>query len=268
MAEITLRIGVRRFRGPVTVPLLVTVGERIMSSHEIARWAERHGTGSPLFLPAETDELEHWITVSDQVMNSGRALLLARMMTDDGALSEQLPRRVPGWLRRPLRGLSRMGVIHLRRKYSGSSRPLEEHEGELRARLEDIRVRTCTRIRADGAPSFSYADITLAASLQFVCPVADSYVQLGPSYACCVEPSCPRARVCRSSRMARPNLRYVNAFSAAHQLSRRACLKPLVPNVARLCRRAWRKGVRAPLGSETPPQQMGFRRFAPTAARI
>lgn len=175
VAEVTLRLAARRLRGPVTVPLLVTEGRTIMGSHEIARWAEERGTGSPLFPP--TDQVDRWITVSDAIMEAGRALLLDRLSTDVDALGEQLPPLVPAPLRRPLSGAARLGVLHLRRKYGTRGRTAEAHEIALRGRLEEVRRRVTGRV----PDLFSYADITLAASLQFIRPVADEHIHLGPA---------------------------------------------------------------------------------------
>lgn len=175
LAEVTLRLAARRLRGPVTVPLLVTEGRTIMDSHEIARWAEERGTGAPLF--READEVDRWIEVSDAIMASGRALLLDRLSTDADALAEQLPPFVPAPLRRPLSGSARLGVLHLRRKYGTQERAADAHETALRGRLEEVRARITNR----AAGLFSYADITLAASLQFILPVAEEHIHLGPA---------------------------------------------------------------------------------------
>jgi glutathione S-transferase len=175
LAEITLRLAARRLRGPVTVPLLVTEGRTIMDSHAIARWADERGTGAPLF--PEADEVDRWMAVSDAIMASGRALLLDRLSTDVEALAEQLPPGVPAPLRRPLSGSARLGVVHLRRKYATRERTTDAHETALRGRLEEVRA----RITGRSPGLFSYADITLATSLQFVLPVADAHIHLGPA---------------------------------------------------------------------------------------
>lgn len=175
-AELTLRLALRRLRGRVTVPALVHGGERLMGSDDIARHAEARGSGATLFVP----QVETWMAVSERLMISGRALLLPRMARDTEALAEQLPKAVPRALRGAFAPAARMGVAHLMTKYEVHEEDGAEHEHAMRSDLSLVRtaLRGGKHLLGD---RLSYADITIAAALQFVCPVDDRFIHLGPA---------------------------------------------------------------------------------------
>lgn len=181
IGDARLRAAARRPAGLVTVPLLVDGDQVIMSSFDIARHAERIGKGPPLFPEDVADAVITWNERSDAVMIAGRAMLLGRMQASRAALREQLPPFVPRVLRGLLTPIASMGVRHLVRKYDVRAGEEARHEDATRASLDLVRA-----ARADGRPflagdTFSYADITMAASLQFVLPVAERYIALGPA---------------------------------------------------------------------------------------
>src|SRR5688572_23771052 len=60
VGELALRIAARRASGPVTVPLLVDGDAVLMDSVAIARRAEAHGRGAPLFPPAHGRAIDAW----------------------------------------------------------------------------------------------------------------------------------------------------------------------------------------------------------------
>jgi len=181
IGEPALRLAARRPFGHVTIPLLLDGAEALMGSFEIARRAERDGRGAPLFPPEREVEIAAWNERSDLVMTSGRAMLLPRMLQSPEALAEQLPPFVPGPLRPALRGLASTGVRYLQRKYD--IRPGEEarHEDHSRTGLDALRAALSGGRRHLLGEGLSYADIVMAASLQFVLPVADRYISLGPA---------------------------------------------------------------------------------------
>lgn len=177
--ELALRIAARRWRGVVTIPLLVDGDERIMDSVGIARYAERHGTGSPLFPPEHEEAIAEWNERSDQLMRAGRAMLLPRMAGHVGALREQLPPFVPAFLRPVLRPLASSGVAWLMRKYKTSIESEAAHEARAREGLDALRAALHHREHLVGE-DFTFADIAMATSLQFFLPVAATYIPLGP----------------------------------------------------------------------------------------
>jgi glutathione S-transferase len=181
LAELSLRLAARRLRGRVTVPLLVQGHTALMNSDAIARHAEQAGSGAPLF-PAEHEaRLSRWMDVSESLMVAGRALLLPRLLDDAQALAEQLPRAVPGMARSGLRGIAAGGVHHLMRKYGVRKADAAHHEDLARGALAQLRAGIASaRSHLVGA-RLTYADITLAAALQFVLPVGDRFIALGPA---------------------------------------------------------------------------------------
>lgn len=178
-------LGERRLRRaarqtPATVPLLVDGDEVLMSSFAIARYAERTGTGAPL-IPDEHDAaITAWNARSDAVMTAGRALLLGRMRTSRAALREQLPAFVPRVLRPALTGVAAAGVTHLVRKYAIDTAAVADHEATCRDGLDALRAALAGGLHLVGG-RLSYADIAMAAALQFILPVDGRYIALGPA---------------------------------------------------------------------------------------
>lgn len=179
LGELRLRIVARRMSGIVTVPLLVHDGQVLMDSFAIARHAEQHGRGTLLFPPGREDEIAAWNEQSEIIMVAGRALLLPRIAASPAALREQLPPFVPASWRSGLEPLAASGVRHLVRKYQTSALEAAEYEARARAALE--RLQAALREREWLLDTFSFADITMATSLQFILPVAERYISLGPA---------------------------------------------------------------------------------------
>lgn len=179
LSEPALRWRLRRARGRVTVPVLFAEGEAYTDSFDIAEYAERRGGGPPLFRRGLERAIAGWNQVSEAAMRAGRALVSFRVAGDPQAQSEALPDRVPGPLRRPLGPVARVGIRFLQKKHAVSD---DEHVSRalLRARLGELRAAL-----ADGRHfllgEFSYADIAMAAALQFVHPVDDRRIRLGPA---------------------------------------------------------------------------------------
>lgn len=181
LGEIALRIAARRARGLVTVPLLVQGDEVLMDSVAIARYAERNGEGAPLFPAAHDHEITAWNQRSEEVMTSGRAMLLPRLEQSSGALREQLPPFVPNVLRPALQPLASSGVSYLSRKYGIRGEDGPAHEARARAALDALRAALADGRERLVGDTLSFADITMATALQFIRPVADRYITLGPS---------------------------------------------------------------------------------------
>jgi glutathione S-transferase len=179
LSEPGLRWRLRRARGAVSVPVLFADGEAYTDSFDIAHYAERRGAGAPLFRRGLEAAIVRWNRLSDAAMRAGRALVAFRVEGDPQARGEALPDLVPRALRRPLDPVARLGVRFLARKYHFSD---DEHgyRAELRARLVEMRD-ALSDGRGHLLGEFSYADIAMAAALQFVAPVADEHLRLGPA---------------------------------------------------------------------------------------
>jgi glutathione S-transferase len=180
-AEVTLRVALRRFPRRVTVPLFMAHGVALMGSDDIARHAERNGSGSPLFPPAREDEIARWMQRSEVLMVSGRAMLLPRLGNDPEALREQLPPFVPGVLRGALQWMASAGLHHLMGKYGTRHSAESEHQDGSRTALDEVRAALAGGTRYLVGDELSYADLTIAAALQFILPVDQRYIALGPA---------------------------------------------------------------------------------------
>ena len=181
LGEPALRWAARRGRGRVTVPLLVTRDARLCDSLSIAQWADRVGAGEPLFPPAVTSEVDAWNRRSEMLMEAGRALLLPRLLANDRALREQLPPFVPRALRATMQPVAAMAARHLMRKYGIVADRVGVLEDTVRDGLRAVRAALVRDGRHLVAGRFTYADVAMATALQFIVPVSDAYMPLGPA---------------------------------------------------------------------------------------
>jgi glutathione S-transferase len=174
LGELGLRRKVGRWSGIVSVPVLTDDdGSVIADSGEIARWADRHGTGPAMFPPASDSEVVDFITLSDRGLAAGRALSLLRVLEDNEALVEMVPRKlrgIPG-----TRALARFGVARTLRKYRGL-RDLDDARAALAAVLDDLRAALAKASASSGVKTllgrFTFADVAVAQVLAFVEPPA------------------------------------------------------------------------------------------------
>jgi glutathione S-transferase len=174
LGEAALRVRLRRFSGKITVPVLFTEdGRALGDSFEIARFAEEVGRGATLFPAGREAEIARWNARSEEILRAGRALSVAKAMDEPAAREEALPRGVPGALR-PLMG--RAGVALLRAKYGLGL----DREAEVKIIVEGLREwRAALGGRRYLGDALSYAEVTMAVSLQLAAPVADAYIRLG-----------------------------------------------------------------------------------------
>jgi glutathione S-transferase len=179
LGEPRLRAAVKKWTGRVTVPVLVTDdGAIITDSYEIALYAERHGSGTPLFPREYLDRIAEWNTRSDEAMAAGRAALVARLASDPAALLESLPK--PARSLGPVSmAMAKMGVRFFQKKYDLDAIGSAGIE-TFRAALDALR-RNLSEDRSYLLETFSYADITMAVLLQAVVPVGDEFIKLGPA---------------------------------------------------------------------------------------
>lgn len=188
VGELELRRRLRRWRGPVSVPVLLPEGEAaIADSWAIARWADQREGEARLFPPERLADIERWHRRSDEAMAAGRALSLTRVLADDGALDELTPRplRRFGAL---TRAITRAGTARTRRKYGGDLRGDAEHLAIQTGFLDELRAALGPDPAAAPATllgAFTFADISAAQALAFVRPPADPILRLGPRSRLC-----------------------------------------------------------------------------------
>lgn len=110
-------LGERRLRRLVgkrvhraTVPVLLAGDEVIIGSWDIARYADRHGRGSPL-IPADSEtEIRRWFDTAEHTMSKARARTVAALLANDQALMEGFPPGVPRVMHTLLLPVARYGM--------------------------------------------------------------------------------------------------------------------------------------------------------------
>jgi glutathione S-transferase len=179
-------VGERRLRrlvGPgkprATVPVLIDDGQVLSESWDIAIHADRIGAGSKLVPPEQEPAIRAWIERADAAMQSGRALIMARLHASPGALDEAAPPFVPKWGRPLFRPVARWATGAFIRKYGSKVDATQENTRALRTVLDALRaaVKPGTTYLLG---SFTYADIVMATLLQGIAPVDDRFIRLGP----------------------------------------------------------------------------------------
>lgn len=177
IGEPALRLKTRRWRGNVTVPVLVDdAGHVYDDSAAIARFADSVGEG-PLLFPREHEAaIAHWIAVSERALEAGRVLSLHRTLDDPEALRELVPRQLRDALGRVATSIGRLGVQRTLRKYGAQRRAVADHEQVARAALDELRAAlaasSATSTPKTILPTFTFADVAATQMLSFVTPPA------------------------------------------------------------------------------------------------
>ena len=174
-----VRVRTRKLSGTMTVPILIADGAVLADSLEIARYADSHGSGPALFPSGHESEVERWNGKSERLMEAGRPLTTFRVGQSAAAKKEAAPpfARSLG----PVAGmLASTGVSYIVRKYGLRAESVDDYRERMREVLLELRAGLGggRDYLLDG---LSYADIAMAAALQFVEPVADRYIRLGPA---------------------------------------------------------------------------------------
>ncbi len=185
VGEPGLRWKLARWRGTVSVPVLtLDDGDVIVDSADIARWADLHGDGPTLFPVAHAAAMATYIASSEQALAAGRARSLLRVLDDDDALLEMVPRGIARAIGRA--ASVRIGAIGIRRtlrKYRAGS-DASAHERTLVGILDQLRealaASPASTTPATLFGSFSFADIAMAQALAFVSPPSFG-LRIGPA---------------------------------------------------------------------------------------
>ena len=175
LGEPLLRVKLRRWAGTVTVPVLTCDdGSVLADSADIARWADQRGDGPQLFPGEQEAAIAHFIERSEAGLRAGRALALRRMLEDDEALAEMVPRSLRRHLRPIAVRVGRLGIARTLRKYGAFDAGPEEHEHVLVGVLDELRQRLAT---ASDTPRtllgrLTFADVAMSQVLAFIAPPA------------------------------------------------------------------------------------------------
>ncbi|EYF05193.1 glutathione S-transferase family protein [Chondromyces apiculatus] len=179
VGDLRLRWLLRKPTGRVSVPVLEDGGDIYGDSFQIARHAEAIGAGRPLFPAGHEAEIAAWNLLSEQLLVTGRGVMLLGQIEDAQTALDALPPGVPEALKPVLAPLARRALSAFVDKYrmrdaAASHRP-----------VLDQTMAAFAKVLADGrrylvGGAFTYADITMAASLQGVSPVDERYMPVGP----------------------------------------------------------------------------------------
>ncbi len=174
ISKLAMRLRLNRWSTPITVPIGLVDGRVLNNSLDIAQYADEVGAAASL--KAGSPEVAQWDQLADECMQLGRFRLTSTYADDPRALKAAVPhpfRRLPGAL-----FLGKMGLRYMRKTY-----PLDVSL----AQVDDRIAQFLHRVReALGGGDYllsepSYADITVAATLQIVDPVPETYIPMEPS---------------------------------------------------------------------------------------
>ncbi len=181
IGEPALRKRLGKWRGPISVPLLLKADGSISDSFAIARYAEDIGSHPTSLFPAgHAEAITEWNQHSEEALFAGRALVTIRTMEDPIARAEAMPRMSPALSKALRLPFTAFGAAYLRHKYKYGKSPTP-HRAALSKSLCALRDTL-----ADGRPyligeTFSYADLAMATALQCVRPVTDEFIKLRPA---------------------------------------------------------------------------------------
>jgi len=171
LSELRLRWALGRWRGKVTVPvLLLDDGTVLDDSYDIVMWADAQA-GHRLIPPGSEAEVRHWNDVAERLLATGRLRTTARVLASPEALRDSLPPPV-GMLGPLGMAIGRDAARRLLDKYAGADElsVMTEALDTLRQALtrgEARPVRPEDRLLGD---RLTYADLTAAVGLSFVKP--------------------------------------------------------------------------------------------------
>jgi glutathione S-transferase len=179
IGDLRLRWASGRWRGPVTVPLLVDGTAVLMDSIAIARYADLRGSGPRLFPRDGAAEVSDWCRRIEPVMQRGRARVLAALLDNHEALAEAAPLAGVRPLRPLMAKLAAGAVRRLQRKYRAAARP-DDDARIVRPVIRDLETAIGAGTYLVGG-AFSFADIAAACAVQFILPVDPAHIRLGPA---------------------------------------------------------------------------------------
>lgn len=180
LGEPALRLKMRKVFGKVCVPVLFHEKQATGESIEIARFAEKNGSGKALFGVDRESQVAAWNERSDALLRGGRALVVFRTSDDEQAKEEALPSFIPGALKPMLSPVAKIGCEYLKMKYGTTAATTFDHESAMRDALDALR-RGLEGGKSYLLGDFSFADVAMAAALQAVSPVSDAYWPIGPA---------------------------------------------------------------------------------------
>ena len=184
---LTLRIRTANLKSPLTVPVLIDGGTQLTDSFDIALWAQAKNPQVTLIPDDQLECIAQWNALSEEALCAARALCVSKIAQNNAAKIESLPELIPQHLRPYSTPLVNRALAQLARKYRF---PLDENNQAALQTLERALQQLAQALERGGKPyilgDFSYADIVMATTLQFVRPVADEYIALGEATRACM----------------------------------------------------------------------------------
>ncbi|MEW6055697.1 MAG: glutathione S-transferase family protein [Bdellovibrionota bacterium] len=176
-----LRLKTRKLSGDLTVPVLIDDEHVFFDSFDIARWADQKSGDPTLFPAGRTGELLRYNALSETALDAGRALLLHQIKQNPQAQVENLPGFVPKPLRNSFRAMAQVGLSYLKKEFRVDYTNLELYELRICDVLSVLRERLAKSETGYLLGDFSYADIVMAVTLQFVKPIESPHIPLEPA---------------------------------------------------------------------------------------
>lgn len=176
VGEPMLRLKTGRWRGRISVPVLLTPHGAVTDSIDIARHADSIGTGKKLYDGHEA-AVKKWAAVAETALDAARGLVLRAIDASPEAQAESVSLPLPRILKGPT---ARFGTAMVRRKWKAEL-PEAEAESRVAGVLDQLREALGGKKDAYLDGDFSLADMVMAGVVQTVKPVDDRFVRLQPA---------------------------------------------------------------------------------------
>ncbi|MCX7632019.1 MAG: glutathione S-transferase [Turneriella sp.] len=174
-----LRLLTKKWTGPISVPILITPQRAFTDSWDIVAFADREGHREKLIPFALADEIRAWHDRAEIARRANRVIATDAISRSEDAKRDSLPDFLPEFSRNVLTPLADLAIAYLGMKYEFRHAIVAEEKKKVRALLREVRQTLADKKYLLG--QFSYADITVAATLEFVRPVEDRFIPLKPA---------------------------------------------------------------------------------------
>ncbi|MEE2786546.1 MAG: glutathione S-transferase N-terminal domain-containing protein [Myxococcota bacterium] len=171
VGKIPLRVALNRWSAPLTVPLMKWDKAILDSSWAIATQADTMVDAPPLH--TDLPDVQTWNEIADRILELGRIRISLDILDDEPALRAALPtglQGLPGGL-----FIARTGARYMLKTYPVSTSP-SELIGQMAVHLEAVRQGLKAGDFLLGEPT--YADMTIASSLQMIDPADTQLIPL------------------------------------------------------------------------------------------
>ncbi len=178
MPALAARLGLRG--SEITLPLIIDGENVVLDSFEIAQYVDQC-SGGGLIPEGTLPEIRHLNLLCDHVLDGSRALMMENLLRDPEIQAASLPPFIPGFLRRPLRFMARMGTEYVQSEFDTHRKAPVVYSGEMSHAL--IGLDTALE-RAGGryliGEKFSLADILGAVAVGGILPAEPMRQRMGP----------------------------------------------------------------------------------------